>query len=129
MRHAHILLALALIGAAPCAPATLPIGTWTYGRIAITPPQSASIQRDGSAVVVDDFPADRAFTTTASRYDESTLDLRSARQHASCCANEWSAIVTRSADGSYEVVAKHLAPGGGNMKVTVQRAHIPASGR
>jgi hypothetical protein len=125
-----LVLGVVLVAATPCRPASPPTGTWTYTRSIGRPQPSASIKREGRAIVVHNFAADRAFTSTTSRYDAESLDLVSVVQHASCCAGEWSATVTQSADGSYDVVTKRFTqPGNGKLKETLGHVRLPRTDR
>jgi hypothetical protein len=130
MRRLLLVLVVALVAATPCRPASPPTGRWTYNRFTGVPQPSASIKREETAIVVYDFAGDRAFTSTTSRYDAKSLDLLSADQHASCCVGEWSATVTRGADGSYDVVTKRLAQlGPGKPKETFGHVRLPPTDR
>jgi hypothetical protein len=130
VRHLITLLAIALVAASPCA-TSAPSGRWTFGpRIVGAPQPATSIEHAAASIVVSDFAGDRAFTSTTSRYDAVSLALLSGDRHASCCAGEWNATVTRDADGSYDVLTRQLTPGdAGTMKTISQRAHLPRPAR
>jgi hypothetical protein len=115
MHRLWLVFALALVAAAPCSPDVPPIGSWTqpggYG-----PVPARSIQLEGATIVVGDFTGDRAFTTTTARYDAKTMQLQSVTEHASCCGDEWSAGVMRTAAGAYEISTARLSPGPNGMQ-------------
>lgn len=104
MAFNRLALAIVLIAATPCT-SSPPVGRWQYGASAGVPVPSASIVRQGDEIVVTEFAADRAFTTTTSRYNAETFVLIAADRHASCCGSDWKATLTRNPDGSYRVDA------------------------
>jgi hypothetical protein len=86
---------------------------------------------EAGAIVVSDFAADRAFTSTSSRYDATTLALLSVNQEASCCGNRWTAALTRAADGSFDADVSRMVPVPGQAMLVEKhdRVHIPPTGR
>ena len=128
LRRSLLVLAVVLVAAAPCQPVGPPTGRWTY-HVPFGPLPSTSIQVNGALIVVSDFAGDRALSSTMSRYDAKALNLLSAEQHASCCGGEWSATVTRGADG-YDVVAKRFAQTApGKRKETTSHVRLPLTDR
>lgn len=96
-----LVLVLALLGAT-CTHGP-PVGSWNYGLFQGAPPASTAVKVSAGDITVINGLGDRAFTSTTSIYDASTMKLESVNQTRSCCLSYWNAKATTNADGSLDV--------------------------